>query len=183
MGLESLLEKITRDAEDQARALGEEARAQGAALVAARAAEATAQGQALLAEARAEAASQQAQQLAAAELAARDRILAAKNQAVDQVLAAAQARLAELPEGDYKAFLAARLAGERIPPGTEIALPEAYQGLDLGGLSPNLRLSAQQAPSGFILKSPETESDNTFPALLAEDRDALEALIVTELGL
>ena len=180
-GLEHLVERILGDAEDEARRVEQAGREQAASIVAGYEGRAQAQKGRVLAMAAKEAEALKARLISAAELEARDRKLAAKQQLVDRVLAAALERLNGMDDVQYAAFLARQLAGAELPEGARIIVPQRRRGrLDLSAVNPALRFSdsGRAIDGGFVLTSPDTESNNTFEALIGYRRGELEALIV-----
>ena len=179
-GLEHLIEKILSDARDEAARATEAGQAEAASIVADCQRKAEAEKTEVLRKAVEEAAARKAQLISAAELSVRDKKLAAKQQLIERVLTAATQKLNDMDDRQYAAFLSKQLSGLELPEGAEIVVPRRYrEKLDLGAVHPRLRLSAsdRRVDGGFILMSPDAESNNTFEALLGNGRAELEKII------
>ena len=183
-GLERLIEKILSDAREKAQSILDAGRAEAASVVAEHERRAEAGKAETLRRAEQEAAARKERLISAAGLAVRDRKLAAKQQLIDRVLSAAAQRLNAMDDRQYAAFLSRRLRGAEYPEGTEIAVPPRYRdNLDLKAIHPGLRLSGADRPvsGGFILVSPDAESNNTFEALIGARRGELERIVAERL--
>jgi V/A-type H+-transporting ATPase subunit E len=183
-GLEHLVDKIVGSARDEARRIADAGREEAASIVAGYKRRAQAEKAAAMGKAAQEAAAAKARIISAAELEARDKKLAAKQQLIDRALGAAVQKLNGMGDGQYAEFLAKQLGGVDLPEGSEAIIPKRYRGkVDLKAINPRLRLSEsdRQINGGFVLVSPETESDNTFEALASQRRGELERLVVERL--
>lgn len=180
----SILEQAKREAAGilaEARAKAEERLGQARRELAARVAEI---------EARAEqrAATEERRIATQAELQARRDLLRAKVGLLDEVFAAAQRALVELPEEEWRRMMR-RLLLESAVSGTETLavpagqrerlaglLPEVNEELKKNGLGGELKLAQEPAAieSGFILISRDYTVDCSVGTLIAERRAALE---------
>jgi V/A-type H+-transporting ATPase subunit E len=181
-GLDNLIEKISQDASERAAAIARDAESEAEAAAAAREGEAREEAAKLIKKAKEEAAALKAKLISSAELEVRDSKLAAKNEMIQRVLAAARDRLSGMGLEEYTRFLAAKLADEPTLDGAELIVPEKYAGIDLAAISPAVKLRAgSHTKNGFVLIRPNSESNNSFEALLEFHRDELERLTALEL--
>ena len=180
-GIEHLVRKILSDAADEARRIEDAGREEAASIAASYERRARANTAETMAMATEEAAAGKARLLAAAELAARDKRLAAKQRLIERALAAAVQKLNGMDDKQYAAYLSKQLGGAALPDGTEVIVPERLRGkVDLKAANPRLRLSrsGRKINGGFVLVSAESESNNTFEALAGYKRADLERLVI-----
>jgi len=185
-GLEHLIKKILSDAREEAGRIADEGRAEAASVAAGYERRAGAEKAELLRKAAVEAEALKARLISTAKLSVRDKKLAAKQQLIETVFAAAVQKLCEMDDAQYAAFLTRQLSGAELPVGTEIIVPERYWGkLDLSAIHPDLRLSVsnRRIDGGFVLVSPDSESNNTFEAMIANRRGELERIVAERLFL
>ena len=119
MALADILKRIEDDAEAEARAAVEEARAKGEDMVARAREEAAGVSDGIVEEAESRARRDRETTLANARLSARDRILGAKQELAGRVLRQVEDALAALPDDEYASMLGERVAaaargGERV---------------------------------------------------------------------
>ena len=179
-GLEMLVDKILLNAKEKAREIITAGEAEAAEIMEQCAQKAELAKAAALSRAALEAADEKTRLTAAAELAVRDKKLAAKQQLIENVLAAAVKRLAAMTGAEYTAFLASKLKHMVFSEDTEIIVPQRYRDLlDLNAVNPGLRLSQSdmRIDTGFVLVSLSSESNNTFESLIGQRRGELEKMI------
>jgi V/A-type H+-transporting ATPase subunit E len=182
MALADIVQRIGNDAATEAEEVVAAAKAQADALLTAARVDARQSSAATLDAARREADAEAETTRASARLAARNSGLAAKRELIDQTLGQARDAIAQLPDADYAAFLAARIAraargGERvlIAP-ADVArlanrLPEAVAAV--GG--PRLYWATELAPveRGVVLRGDRVSVDLSIGAIVDEQRDTL----------
>lgn len=189
MSAEKIVEKILRDARTEAEHVLASARQQAAHLRERAQSEAQRQRELILAQAHEEAQSRRRAQVAAANAAARNVALAARRAVLDMVFEQAAARLAALPQNEYRNWLL-RLIPQAVETGEEEVIlspadrqafgeafvKEANAQLVKYGKKGALRLSVETRDfgRGFVLKGKNNETNVTVATLLQRAQDALE---------
>ena len=177
-----MIEKIVRDAEKEAERIAEEGRREAASIVADYERRAEIDKAEMLDRAALEAAALKERLISAAELAVRDKKLAAKQQLIDRVLAAAKQQLSDMDDLQYTAFLSKQLNGIALPEGdgvVEIVVPSRYrEKLNVKSIHPRLCVSQsnRRINDGFALVFPDFESNCALEALISARRDELEKI-------
>ncbi len=189
MSAEKIIEKILSDAQAEAERVRESARKQAVQIQEQAQREAQRQRELILAQAREEAQSRRRAQLAAANAAARNARLAARRAVLDLVFAQVAARLAALPQNEYRHWLLRLIphaveTGEEeviLSPSDRQAFGEAFvkaanAQLVQHGKKGALKLSVETRDfgRGFVLKGKNNETNVTVATLLQRAQDALE---------
>ena len=183
-GLDQLIEKIMIDAKAKAAEIDAASAAESAGIIAGYEGKAKDEKAAFFSKANADAASRKTQLVSSAELAVRDKKLAAKQQLIEKVLDAALQRLRDMDDLSYAAFLSKQLSGANLPEGTEILVPQRYRNtIDLNAVHPHLRLAQEdrEISGGFVLVAADSESNSTYEALIGHHRNELEKMIADRL--
>lgn len=150
MGLEEIVQRIAADADGEAASITEDGRRRAAEAGRDAAAEAAEQGESILSEARERAARHADQRMARARLELGNLVLAAKREALDEVRAAALARLRDMPDADYLELMISQVA--RRATGHEAVAMDARDADRLGSAlveGANRALAAQGKPAGL----------------------------------
>ncbi len=189
MALADIIARIAADATREADAVvleareaADEARGEAQAL-------ADAQRERSVARARTGALAEARTRVAAARLAARDRELAAKREAIDRVLAEVTAQLHALPDAEYAALIAREVArvargGERLAYGEADAprlashLPAA---LDALGVRPEFVGATGAIERGAVLLGERMRVEVSAAALIETHRDRLVEIVAGSL--
>jgi len=194
MSVEKIVEKIITDAKAEAERILEEARREAERIREQAKQEALAAQQTILREAEAEAQRRRRMHLSLAQLEARNRILAARRQALDGVFAEAAKRLAQLKDQEYLNFLR-RLLVQAAETGEEEILlsPKDRARLNANFLeSVNaelckadkkgaLRLAQEnrELSGGFVLRGRGYEVNVSFSVLIRQAKEKLESEVAS----
>lgn len=184
MALTDIIQRIHRDAEDEAAQIRAAAQARAAEMRAA--AEASAEEERVSALTRVEAdADREASRLVVtARLAARDEALSSRRQLLSEALQATGQRIAELPDDEYARFLGGRIAaavrgGETVSLGTADAGRAQAVMAEVARLSPGRDVSLSPTPAPFdrgaLVAGARTRVDLSIPAIVDERRSEIEA--------
>lgn len=183
MAIDDIVARIDSDAQAEAGALLDAARAASERTIA----EATDRAESRAAQARERgrsAAEREASTLrAAARLAARDRMLAARQELVAEALKRVEAELAALPDAEYARLLARELARTSIPSGVlylghadaarlRAALPAA---LSAAGIDVEIAEASADIERGVVLVGDRVRIEVSPASIIEADRGELEA--------
>ncbi len=184
-GLDSIVEKILKEAKEEADALLAEANQKAGAILAEADKEAQRQVEEKKALTAKQADSIRAAKVSAAHLSGRERILAAKGEAIDQILKEAKQNLLSLPEGQYFAMIRKLILAHARPEEGEVLLSqgdkerlpkrflkEINAGLEGGSLS--LSEEAANIDGGVILRYGGVEENCSLDALFRDRRERLQ---------
>ena len=164
-GLESILAQITGDAAQEAEKLLAQGREEAAASLADAKAEAEKKAQEILDQGEARALAIRERAASAAQLKQRNRMLAFKQQLIEEALAAGLSSLEEAPAEDYFAALLGLAARYAQPGPAECASPPGTS----SGCPPTSRPAERGRPPGGHRHLPEALGDRR--RILAGDRD------------
>jgi len=187
VALSDIIQRIEGDAATEADALVNAARAQAEATLTVAREQAEREGAAILSRGATAAAAEAETLRAAARLAARDGLVAAKGELIDQVLARAAQAVVELPDDEYSALMARRVAaasrgGERVRIAAadfgrlDSRLSDAVEkvaGRDLGLVFVD---EPAEVEHGVVLLGDRSEVDLSVAALVEERRSELAML-------
>ncbi len=189
MPLNTLAERISTDAKEEAKRIVAKAKETAALILEEAEAAAELSVTEAVGAARREAEQQKKRKLAAANLSARDDVIAAKQEIISQAFARARSMLDDLPTDEYAGVLASLIAkrasgGEEIifsPADAKIAervIKEANEILlSKGAKTVAPAAEARNIGRGFVIRLGKVEESFAFDALLRAARDSLEAEI------
>lgn len=178
-GLENILNKIIKDAEEKAQLIIKEAEEKEKTIVENRKNDAS-----FLADKIGEIAKREREDIfkrskSSEELKARDKILSEKNRIIDEVLEKVVDELENLSEDDFVKFLKNNLGDENLRGGT-IDIPKKYRAAvekaDLG-----FEISNKDIKSGFVLEKDNLIYNGDFRSLVKSEREDLEKYLAEKL--
>ncbi len=189
MAIADILKRIDSDAKSESDAIIAEAEREAAETLAAAKKRAVAESERMLERARSEAENEASTRLAAARLSARDRLLAVKQDLVEQVLGDVAVQIEGLPDDEYTELIAEEVAkiarenerlliGEadhkRLSKHLPVALKKSGVKLDIDG-------ATEEIQRGVILSGERVRAEVSPQALVDASRDRLTSLIADAL--
>ena len=178
-GLENILNKIIKDAEEKAQLIIKEAEEKEKTIIENREEEGR-----FLANKIGEIAEREREDIlkrskSSEELKARDKILSEKNRIIDEVLEKVVSELENLSEDDFVKFLKNNLGDENLKGGT-IDIPQKYRDAvekaDLG-----FKISDKDLKSGFVLNKDNLIYNGDFRSLVKSEIEDLEKFLAEKL--
>ncbi|WP_277218238.1 V-type ATP synthase subunit E [Peptoniphilus vaginalis] len=178
-GLENILNKIIKDAEEKAQLIIKEAEEKEKTIIENREEEGR-----FLANKIGEIAEREREDIlkrskSSEELKARDKILSEKNRIIDEVLEKVVSELENLSEDDFVKFLKNNLRDENLKGGT-IDIPPKYrvavEKADLG-----FKISDKDLKRGFVLNKDNLIYNGDFRSLVKSEREDLEKFLAEKL--
>lgn len=178
-GLENILNKIIKDAEEKAQLIINEAEEKEKTIIENREEEGR-----FLANKIGEIAEREREDIlkrskSSEELKARDKILSEKNRIIDEVLEKVVSELENLSEDDFVKFLKNNLGDENLKGGT-IDIPKKYrvavEKADLG-----FKISDKDLKRGFVLNKDNLIYNGDFRSLVKSEREDLEKFLAEKL--
>ena len=189
--LENLIAKILSEAEEKAKEIAAQGKAQAEAAVAQKVQEANDESLKILSSAKKQA-DDTAEQIALQKtLKLRDDKLEAKQQILDRVFNLAFEKLNEMPKDEFFKLLSETLSQVETD-GEKLTVPSKYNITNLDELNAFLKKSGKKGnltldteprkiSGGFILSKDGIEQNNTFEELLKYHRHQLEGVVLKEL--
>lgn len=185
MAVDDILKKIRADAEDAARQIVSESRAEADALLDAAREKIAAEKARLEAKAQQRADEERNRIITLARLGARRELLSEKQRLIDTVFDETRKKVLSMGRDEYRAFIGTVLEEALEPGDYEVIIGESEDRIDqsfldqaardAGGRS-KLTLAAERRPisGGLILKRGRTETNCSLDAIIREARERLE---------
>jgi len=185
-GLENLTAKIMAVAEVKSDAIVDEAKHNAQAHLEQTIADTEKQCEAIIAKAEHDAARLVSMTITAKKTEIRNRILAAKQKTINNVLEKVKNRLSNMSQNEFEIFLLSYLSMIDYSEGEALMIPITYHGLDIDVLNIKLRESGKPALvlsqlnvlNGFKLVNNDVENDIGLEALIEFYRSELEYIVV-----
>lgn len=178
-GLENILNKIIKDAEEKAKLIIKEAEEKENTIIEDRKEDGRFLANKIGRIAKRERENIFKRSKSSEELKARDKILSEKNRIIDEVLEKVVKELENLSEDDFVRFLKNNLGDEKLKGGT-IDIPKKYRDAveksDLG-----FKISDKDIESGFVLNKDNLLYNGDFRSLVRSEREDLEKYLAEEL--
>lgn len=190
MALADIIERIEADAGTEASQHAAAALERAETVLAAARAQAEANSAQLIGAAERDAARDAQTIVVNARLRGRDALVAAQRELIDETLADAAQRIAEMPDADYAHFMAKRIVGIARPGDTlSIGTLDAARGAAMTAvvreLAPGLELILADSPAPFergaLLTGPRVRADLSLPVIVGDRRDELELVAAATL--
>jgi len=194
MAVENLIERIVRDAKNEADEILSEARSKAEAIISEAEQEGKKRYEEIVAEAKRKAEDEKKRRITLAGLESRNAILKEKGTLTDEVFSRALGKIIALPKEKYLEALVKMLLSYAPEGDSEVILCErdreigrelierANRELSSAGKG-IVRLSEETRPiiGGFILKGPGVEINNSLEAQVSQVREKVEPLVIEKL--
>lgn len=191
MAVQDIVKKIEADAEEEARKIVEQARAETDRIAADGRKRTDAQREKLEGAARQRADEERNRIVTLARLAARRDVLAEKQRLIDRVFEETRQGIMKMGREEYQRLIASFLKSTAEPGDCEIILDLEETRIDqafldrvsreIGNCAFHMAAERRQIGGGFVLKSGRTETNCTLPTIIRDARERLESRVAETL--
>ena len=176
---QNMIDKILTDAKAEARKITDEAEREAEAVLEAARAKAQKESAALGELAQAEADKAAAKEISSAEMQAKKMILTQKQTILEEVIASAKAKLLSLTEMEYKVIIIGMLDKAEIDKDAEIIFnpkDKAAFGSEISEKGYHISNETRDIDGGFIVKKGDIEYNYSFESIISVEKEDIEQI-------